>query len=143
MPILYILAGPNGAGKTTFYDAAVDEGLIAQSLPFLNIDLITKNELGGYREAAFAQAENIYRHRVSELISEGKDFMIESNLARESEYEWIQKMKQRGYNVALYYLCTDYPTEVHVTRVQERVAEGGHDVPESIVQHRYCMSTLR
>lgn len=68
--------------------------------------------------------------------------MIESNLAREAEYDWIEKMKRKGFDIVLYYLCTDYPAEVHVKRVQERVIEGGHDVPENIILHRYNMSLL-
>jgi predicted ABC-type ATPase len=68
--------------------------------------------------------------------------MIESNLAKDSEYDWVQRMKNAGYDVVLYYLCTDYPDEVHVKRVHERVAEGGHDVPENIIHHRYKMSLL-
>lgn len=142
MPTLYILAGPNGAGKTTFYYTALQQGFVPGILPFLNIDIITKNELGGYSETNFAKAEYIYRQRIAELINNGQDFMIESNLAKDSEYEWIVKMKQKGYDVTLYYLCTDYPDEIHLKRVQERVAEGGHEVPENIVQHRYTMSLL-
>lgn len=50
MPILYILAGPNGAGKTTFYFTAVEQRFINKNLPFINTDLITKEEPGGYTE---------------------------------------------------------------------------------------------
>ena len=142
MPSLYILAGPNGAGKTTFYQTAVQEEFISKALPFLNIDLITKNELGGYTATNFVKAEALYRERIGDLLRHKRDFMIESNLARDSEYNWIEKMKQSGYDIVLYYLCTDYPDDVHVKRVKERVAEGGHDVPDNIVHHRYKMSLL-
>ena len=50
MPTLYILAGPNGAGKTTFYFTAIEQGFIDKDLPFINTDLIARNELGGYLE---------------------------------------------------------------------------------------------
>lgn len=142
MPTLYILAGPNGAGKTTFYQTAIEENFISKTLPFLNIDLITKDELGGYSAINFARADELYRERAGILISQGKDFMIESNLAKDSEYSWIEKMKQKGYEVVVYYLCTDYPEEVHVKRVQGRVREGGHSVPENIIHHRYKISLL-
>jgi predicted ABC-type ATPase len=142
MPTLYILAEPNGAGKTTFYQTAIEEGFISKELPFINVDLITKDELGSYSEINFARAEELYRERVGILISQGQDFMIESNLAKDSEYNWVEKMKQKGYEVVVYYLCTDYPEEVHVKRVQGRVLEGGHNVPENIIHHRYKMSLL-
>lgn len=111
-------------------------------LPFLNIDLIAKDELGGYTEINFAKAEAIYRERIARLLLEDRDFMLESNLAKDGEYSWMKKMQLRGYGLVLYYLCTDYPDDVHVKRVKARVKEGGHNVPENIVQHRYKMSLL-
>lgn len=62
MPFLYILAGPNGTGKTTYYTTALSKVLIEKQLPFLNIDLITK-DLGGYSAENFAIAELIYREK--------------------------------------------------------------------------------
>ena len=142
MPLLHILAGPNGAGKTTFYDNAIQEGFIDAALPFVNVDLITRNELGAaYNEENFIKAELIYRHRVAELINSGSAFMIESNLAREADYEWIDNMKRRGYEIILYFLCTE-DVEENVARVKKRVREGGHDVPEHIVKDRYKMAII-
>ena len=48
MPALYILAGPNGTGKTTYYETAIAEGFIDPSLPFVNVDLVTRTLPGGY-----------------------------------------------------------------------------------------------
>lgn len=48
MPALYILAGANGTGKTTYYLTASQQNFISSGLPFLNVDLIAKDELGGY-----------------------------------------------------------------------------------------------
>jgi len=54
MPTLYILAGPNGAGKTTYYYTALNKLFINQSLPFINLDVIAKDEMGGYSAENFA-----------------------------------------------------------------------------------------
>jgi predicted ABC-type ATPase len=141
MPTLYILAGPNGAGKTTFYNTAIEQNFIPSDLPFLNIDLITR-ELGSYSDFNFAKAEEIYRERITKLLQQGANFMIESNLAKDAEYEWIEAMIRKGYEVVLYFLCTDYIDDVHINRVQKRVKEGGHYVPPNIIEHRYKMSLL-
>lgn len=141
MPILYILAGPNGAGKTTFYNTAIEQNFISPDLPFLNIDLITR-ELGSYSDFNFAKAEEIYRERITKLLQQGANFMIESNLAKDAEYEWIEAMIRKGYEIVLYFLCTDYIEDVHINRVQKRVKEGGHYVPSNIIEHRYKMSLL-
>jgi predicted ABC-type ATPase len=106
MPTLYILAGPNGAGKTTFYFTAINQGFIDKDLPFINTDLITRNELGGYTNENFAKAEEFVRERIAAHISNEENFMIESNLARQSDYDWIKSIKNKGYEVVLYFLCT-------------------------------------
>ncbi|MCW3106067.1 MAG: hypothetical protein JWQ09_573 [Segetibacter sp.] len=136
MPILYILAGPNGAGKTTWYTTAIEQEFIHSSLPFINVDLITLHDLGGYSEENFAKADAIARERIGNYIHKGESFMIESNLSKASEYEWIQLMIKKGYETVLYFLGTD-DLEININRVKKRVKEGGHDIPESIIEHRY------
>ena len=138
MPVLYIIAGPNGSGKTTYYLTALNKAFIDHQLPFINIDLIAK-ELGGYSTENFIQAEMIYREKVSSLISNGFDFMIESNLAKNTDYEWIGKMIKQGYEIVLFFLCTD-DINIHIKKVQQRVIEGGHDIPVEIIIHRYKMA---
>jgi len=141
MPNLDILAGPNGAGKTTFFESATGREFIDSSLPFINVDLIAKNELGGYTTENFIKAEMIYRDRISGLIGDLADLMIESNLAREADYVWIQNMKRRGYAAILYFIGTEY-VEENIARVQKRVKEGGHNVPENIIRDRYRLSII-
>lgn len=138
MPILYILGGPNGAGKTTYYFAALKAKFINQDLPFVNIDLIAK-EAGGYTAENFARADMIYREKVGALLKSRSDFMIESNLAKSSDYDWISNITNHGYEVVLYFLCTD-DINVNINRVLRRVKEGGHDIPPEIVIHRYKIS---
>ncbi|MEJ0107037.1 MAG: hypothetical protein WDO19_32845 [Bacteroidota bacterium] len=134
--ITLYLAGPNGTGKTTFYSTAVDQGFIPGELPFVNIDLIAKNELGGYSNENFKRAEELYRARVGAFISEKKDFMIESNLAYQSDYDWLHAMLRQGFEAILYFLYTER-IEINIGRVQKRVKEGGHDVAVAIIQQRY------
>ncbi len=136
MPSLSILAGPNGAGKTTFYFHAIEQNYISADLPFINIDIIVKEKLGGYTDRNFQLAEEIYRNNVGSFIKDRKDFMIESNLARQSDYDWIKNMMRNGYNIILYFLYTQ-DLSICIDRVRKRVIEGGHDVPVSIIEHRY------
>jgi predicted ABC-type ATPase len=71
-------------------------------------------------------------------IGSMSDFMIESNLAMQKDYDWINAMIRKGYDVVLFFLCTSM-VEVNISRVQRRVAEGGHDIAVPIIQHRYKM----
>lgn len=95
MPTLYILGGANGVGKTTLYNDLIGRGDIDESLPYLNADNIQK-ELGGYTLENSTIAEGIIRNHMKDFISEAWDFMIESNLARSSDYEWIELMRKWG-----------------------------------------------
>lgn len=140
MPRLYILGGPNGTGKTTYYTTALSEIFIEKQLSFLNIDLLTK-ELGGFTAENFAHAEMIYRERITSLVKSQSDFMIESNLARSSDYDWLENMVKAGYEIVLYFLCTD-DINIHIRRVQQRVIEGGHDIEVEIIKHRYQIALM-
>lgn len=137
MPILYILGGANGVGKSTWYSTGVENGYIDLSLPFLNSDNVQK-ELGAYNVENSIIAEDIVRNRMKELILEKKDFMIESNLAKAADYEWINLMRKQGYQTDLIFLGID-DVEINKERVLERVREGGHDVPVPIIEQRYRM----
>lgn len=106
MPVLYILGGPNGSGKTTFYFTAIEQDFIDKDLPFINTDLIARNELGGYSEENFAKAEAIVRSRIANQLSKNENFLIESNLAKQSDYDWLKLIKAKGYDIILYFLCT-------------------------------------
>lgn len=138
MPTLFILAGPNGAGKTTYYETAIVEGFIDSNLPFVNVDLITRSLPGMYTPENFAKADVMAREKIASLINSLSDFMIESNLATQKDYDWISALTKKGYKVILYFLSTSF-LEVNYNRVKKRVAEGGHDVAEPIIEHRYRM----
>ncbi len=45
----------------------------------------------------------------------------------------------RGFFVRLVYVCLDTP-EQNIQRVRERVAQGGHNVPDEDVRRRYARS---
>jgi predicted ABC-type ATPase len=137
MPTLHVLGGANGVGKTTWHSIGVENGYINSFLPFINSDNIQK-ELGAYTAENAIIAEEIARNRMKELISEKKDFMIEGNLAKTADYDWINLMRQQGYQTSLFFLSTD-DVDINKKRVLQRVTEGGHGVPEPIIEQRYRM----
>jgi predicted ABC-type ATPase len=136
MPVLYIVGGANGSGKTTWYNSQIVIGDIDTSIPFINIDNIVLLELGSYTPENLIAGENIARQRMTGHIEKRESFMIESNLSKTSDYEWIEKMRSAGYETVLYFLGTDDVT-VNKDRVLNRVAEGGHDVAVPIIEQRY------
>lgn len=66
--------------------------------------------------------------------------MIETNLAANKDFDWLEKMKHEGYTIQMDFFSTG-DVEINKERVHRRVTEGGHDVPDAIIEHRYQMST--
>ncbi|MES2330721.1 MAG: hypothetical protein V4539_14045 [Bacteroidota bacterium] len=138
MPILYILGGANGSGKTTWYNSQVITGDIDPFIPFINIDNIVLLELGSYTAENLVLGETIAKERMSGHIERMESFMIESNLSKKSDYEWIERMQNHGYDTVLYFLGTD-DVDINKDRVLNRVAQGGHDVAVPIIEQRHRM----
>ena len=51
----------------------------------------------------------------------------------------IRAALERSFFTRLFYICLDDP-ERSIQRVSERVAQGGHDVPDADVRRRYARS---
>src|SRR5690349_10019214 len=117
MPTLFILAGANGSGKTSFYFSAKAHGFINDDIPFINADMIARDELGGYTEKNFENAAIIYRERVEDYTNNMQDFMVESDLARQSDFVWLKKIKEKEYDLILFYSGTLNIT-INIKRVE-------------------------
>lgn len=129
-----IIAGPNGAGKTTF---AVEFLPQEAGCPvFINADLIAQG-LSPFRpEAAAVRAGRIVLEMISESLRRGESFAIESTLSGRGYAQMIPRWKQAGYQVVIFFL--ELPSvELAIQRVADRVAQGGHHVPEPLIRRRF------
>ena len=115
-PKLFIIAGCNGAGKTT---AAMT------LLP----------DLLGCKQ--FVNAGRIMLARVAILMAARATFAIETTLATRSYSQLIKAAHKAGYTVELIFVWLSSPQAAKV-RVARRVAEGGHDIPDHIIERRYA-----
>lgn len=66
-------------------------------------------------------------------------FTIETVMSHRSKIDFLYKAKENGYRIYLYYVSTKSPT-INKERVNLRVQEGGHDVPEDKIELRYYRS---
>lgn len=64
------------------------------------------------------------------------DFCFETVMSHPSKIEEIREAKQKGYKTYLYFICIDDP-EVNVSRVENRVIKGGHNVSPEKISSRY------
>lgn len=133
-PNVYIIAGPNGAGKTTFAREFLPFYL--DSKRFVNPDLIAQGLSPFSPEAAAFQAGRLVLEQVTAYIQRGEDFSFESTLSGRSHLGLIHRAKKRGFTVRISYIWVSTPA-LSLLRIQTRVAEGGHNVPEADVIRRH------
>ena len=133
-PQLLIVAGPNGAGKTTFINTYLPEYTNVRE--FVNADLIAKGISPFDPEGALIEAGRVLLTRVHQLIEEGISFALETTLSGKTQLDLIQKAKERGYRIRLYYVYLN-SVELSLNRIADRVAKGGHNVSAEVVIRRY------
>lgn len=132
-PSLVLLAGPNGAGKSTLYHTRVAPAFAG---PFVNADIIQRDELKDSSPEASYEAARIAARRRSSLLQTGKSFATETVFSHPSKLEIITEAKARGFMVIVMHVGVD-SADLSVARVSGRTMEGGHDVPEEKVRERY------
>lgn len=127
------------AGKTTFAREFLPNE--AQCTQSVNADLIAAGLSPYAPETADVAAGRAMLRRLDELAFQGMDFAIETTLSGKWLLPRIRGWRNLGYSVELYYLRLDRP-EIALRRIAQRVADGGHDVPESTVRRRFSRSLV-
>ena len=131
-PVLHLIGGPNGAGKTTFYNYVLEP---ETALEFVNADLIAAQRWPGDEMAHAYDAAALADSMRQTHLEERTSFVAETVFSHESKVELLADAKQRGYRVVLHVVLI--PEDLAAARVVNRVANGGHDVPETKVRERY------
>ncbi len=131
MKQLWLLAGGNGAGKSTFYQQA----LKPLGMPFINADEIAKEMYPDNPEANSYNAAKIAENIRMQQLQDGKSFCFETVFSHPSKIDFIARAKALGYKIILVIIHIHPPT-LNIARVSQRVADGGHSVPEEKIISR-------
>lgn len=128
---LWLLAGGNGAGKSTFYRTQLQP----LGIPFVNADLIARELFPDAPELHSYQAASIAEELRSRLLTEGQTFCFETVFSHPSKIDFLARAKALGYQTVLVFihLCTP---SLNKARISQRLAEGGHFVPDGKVENR-------
>ncbi|WP_294443292.1 zeta toxin family protein [uncultured Sphingomonas sp.] len=132
-PTMIVLAGPNGAGKSTLYQTRVAPSFAG---PFINADIIQRDELRDPSPAASYEAARIASSRRADYLSRRRDFATETVFSHPSKLELIDEARTKGFTVIVMHVGVDTP-DLSVARVGTRAEEGGHIVPEDKIRVRY------
>lgn len=134
MKKLYIISGCNGAGKTTASYTILPELLGCKE--FVNADEIAKGLSPFNPDSANIQAGRLMLDRVQSHLKNGVSFAFETTLSTKSFVKLIDEAKGLGYSISLLFFWLNSP-DIAVNRVQIRVNEGGHHIPEDVIRRRY------
>ena len=132
---ILMIAGPNGAGKTTFAQTFLPKE--AQCPRFINADLIAAGLSPFAPEASAIRAGRLMLEEIASCVNQGESFAFETTLAGRSYLRHIQRWKNAGYHVCLFFLSLP-DAETAIARVAERVRQGGHNIPESVIRRRFA-----
>ncbi len=131
-PVVHLIVGPNGSGKSTFYEQIL---FPVTNLPLVNADVIAAERWPdaardrAYDAAALAAAER------TRLIADQSSFATETVFSHPSKLEFVEMARRAGYIITVHLLVV--PEDLAVARVDDRVINGGHSVPEEKVRTRF------
>jgi len=131
-PVLHAIAGPNGAGKTTFYEFVL--GPVTR-LHLVNADFIAGARWSDAAAAHAYEAAALAAEERAQRIAQRRSFVAETVFSHESKLDLLREARGAGFHVTLHVVLI--PEELAVARVVERVANGGHYVPEEKIRARF------
>lgn len=131
---IIVIGGPNGAGKTTFAQEFLPNE--ADCPQFINADLIAAGLSPFAPELVARSAGRLMLEQVRRYVRRKQSFAYETTLSGRSYGQMIPVWRACGYHVKLFFL--QLPSEeMAIARVKQRVASGGHDVPENVIRRRF------
>ena len=133
-PSVYIIAGPNGAGKTTFAREFLPR--YAACKIFVNADLIAQGMSPFSPETAAFQAGRVMLEEIHRFAERQVDFSFETTLSGTTFLNLMRRLRGQGYAIHVFFLWVP-GVELALSRIRDRVLEGGHNVPEDVVRRRY------
>ena len=131
---ILMIAGPNGAGKTTFAREFLPNE--ARCPVFVNADLIAAGLSPFGAGSVAVQAGRLMIRQIQEHARQGASFAFETTLSGRGYARRIPRWRDQGYRVKLFFLWLPSP-EAAIARVAQRLAEGGHEVPEPVIRRRF------
>ena len=129
MKLYTIIGGVNGVGKSSL------SGVLSSENRDLGIIIDTDKltlQLGGDRIKGGKAAISM----INDCLQRGINFTQETTLSGFRTLRTIKQARELDYTVRLYYIGVG-SYEESISRIQNRVCKGGHDIPAADVERRY------
>jgi len=138
-PKLLVVAGPNGSGKTSVTGRILKHEWI-EGCEYINPDNIARDVYGDWNSPdAVIKAVRHAADMREKCIDNRRSLIFETVLSASDKISFIQRAKQKGYFIRLFFIGTDNP-QINAARIAYRVMNGGHDVPIQKIISRYYKS---
>lgn len=139
MARITVLAGTNGAGKSSIAGAMLREA----GGNYFNPDEETRQIMAVNPGMDEATANGLaWRANVDQLqaaIDAATDYTFETTLGGNTVTGLLLQAATAGIEICIWY-CGLATPDLHLQRIQARVAHGGHDIPPTRVRERYTSS---
>lgn len=126
-----------------FFSSTVATGLINEKFPeeaFKSSYQLKANTIKLLKPDANERLAQIIADFLRKKLLEKKErFSFETVFSHPSKLEIMKEAKEKGYKVYLYFVSTESP-EINKLRVRSRKDQGGHDVPQELIESRYYRS---
>ena len=140
-PVLIVIAGPNGSGKTSVTSKILQHEWMEDSV-YINPDIVAQEKFGDWNSMDAIKKAVVYCEEWREkCLAERKSLIFETVLSAKDKINYIERAKEAGFFVRLFFVCTKSPA-INASRIAQRVMKGGHDVPITKVISRYQKSIL-
>lgn len=137
MPTFTIFAGVNGCGKTTLYNyecSKITGNIFGKRV---NPDEILKNFGGDWQNNVDVYKSGLIAlNKLKDYLSNMESFNWETTLISHTLLKCLKQAKDNGYKVNLYFVSVEN-IETALKRINHRVENGGHGIPEKIVTSRF------
>jgi len=141
-PALWIIAGANGSGKSTAYERVAMAGRSGGPW-FINPDALAKR-IADHETLPLDPDANLESVRGIERwlhasVEAHQTVGVETVLSTGKYQQLVEHAREQGFRIRLIYVFLAN-AELNIARVRDRVAKGGHDVPESSIRARRARS---
>jgi predicted ABC-type ATPase len=138
-PTLTILAGVNGAGKSSVGGQALRDCGAEYFNPDEHARRLRAKHPSLALEKANAHSWAYGKAKLEEAIATETDFTFESTLGGKTITNLLIQAAQRSHQIDIWFVGLA-SVELHLARVAQRVAKGGHPIPEADIRKRWIGS---
>lgn len=134
--MITVIAGVNGAGKSSIFGSMIR----SQGDDYFNPDEVTREIMKADPSLSLKDANSQAwvkgRDMLKRAIVDDEDYTFESTLGGTTICGLLHDALDQGRAVRILFCGLESP-ELHIQRVAERVAKGGHDIPETRIRDRW------